>query len=413
MPRTRVALYAAVMAAIVVTALSAEEGGLTLDQAVGLALARNPEVLSARAGVEAARGLTMQLGSKPEPGLVASFEGLPLPGLKNEGDEIEISLGIEQVFEYPGKRSLRADIGLMGEGLAAVELARVERIVAASVKKAYWRAVYARSEAAALERSSVRLEAFLADLGAKYRAGTASYADILRARAEKARLRNQILEAGKERRAAATELDALLGNEPGRPVELSTGLAFTPLAADLAGLVAEARTSRPSARIAALKRDRADAAVRLAGLSRNPDFIAGFLLPSKRLNGWGVTFGLTMPFLRPSRAKGEALEACAEAEQARIAAEALDRRVQGAVETAYAAAKAAEEQVLVFERDLLRELEDELGIQLEYFRYGKTEAYSLLDLHRTYILAEVEHLRALLLYNIALADLEVAGESAE
>ncbi|HMA53254.1 MAG TPA: hypothetical protein VKT17_02265, partial [Acidobacteriota bacterium] len=61
---------------------------------------------------------------------------------------------------------------------------------------------------------------------------------------------------------------------------------------------------------------------------------------------------------------------------------------------------------------LLRELEDELGIQLDYFRYGKTEAFGLLDLYRTYILAQVEHLHALLLYNLALADLEVAGEFA-
>ena len=52
-----------------------------------------------------------------------------------------------------------------------------------------------------------------------------------------------------------------------------------------------------------------------------------------------------------------------------------------------------------------------LGIQLEYFRYGQAGVLSLLDLHRTYVLAKVEHLRALLLYNLALADLEVAGES--
>ncbi|MGB8960103.1 MAG: TolC family protein, partial [Candidatus Aminicenantales bacterium] len=105
-------------------------------------------------------------------------------------------------------------------------------------------------------------------------------------------------------------------------------------------------------------------------------------------------------------------EASAEAEASRLAAAALDRRVRTAVESAYTAAKSAEEQVLVYEKSLLRELEDELGIQLDYFRYGKAEAFSLLDLHRTYVLAQVEHLRALLLYNLALADLEVAGESA-
>ncbi len=107
------------------------------------------------------------------------------------------------------------------------------------------------------------------------------------------------------------------------------------------------------------------------------------------------------------------MEASAEAEFARIAAEALDRRVRSVLERTYNAAKAAEEQVLVFEKSLLAELEGELQIQLEYFRYGKVEAFSLLDLHRTYVLAEVEHLRALLLYSLALVDLEVAGEETE
>jgi len=410
MSRTRVAFRAALVAAVIASALPAQEKGLTLDQALELALSRNPDVLSARAEVDAARGRTLQLRSRPEPALVAGLEGIPLPGLKKEGDELEVGLGLEQVFEYPGKRSLRDEIGRIGEDLAAAELARIELGVAAGVKRVYWRAVCAQSEAAALERSSVRLDTFLSALEAKYRAGSGAYADVLRARAERARLRNQTLETVQRRRAAVAELNLLLGRESGEPLELLTGLPFSPLAADVAALLEEARVSRPSARIAAIRMDLAAAAVKLAGLNRKPDFLAGFLLPSVRPNAWGVTLGMTLPFLRSGRLKGEALEAEAEAERARIAAEALARRVRGAVETTYAAAKAAEEQVLVFERDLLGELEDELGIQLEYYRYGKTEAYSLIDLHRTFILAEVEHLRALFLYNIALADLEVAGE---
>lgn len=410
MSLTRVALRAALAAAIIVSALSAEEKGLRLEQALEIALANNPDVLAARAEVDAARGRTLRLRSRPEPALSAGVEGLPLPGLRKEGDEVEVRLGIEQVLEYPGKRSLRDELGRLGEDLASAALARIELGTSAKVKKAYWRAVRAQSEAKALERSAVRLEAFLADLEAKYRSGSGAYTDVLRARAERARLKNRILEAGQERRAAAAELNLLLGREPSEPAELSSALAFTPLASDLDGLLARALATRPSARIAGLDRDRADAAVRLAELDRRPDLLAGFSLPSKRLNGWGVSFGLTMPFLRPSRLRGEALEAEAEAERARIRLAATERRLRAAVETAFAAAKAAEEQVLVFERDLLGELEDELDIQLEYFRYGKIEAYDLIDLHRTYLQAEVEHLRALFLYNVALADLEVAGE---
>lgn len=413
MLRSRIAVRAALTAALVTTVFAAREGGLTLDQAVELALARNPEVLAARTAIDAARGRTLQLGSRPAPQVQAGLEGVPIPGLKRDGDEVEISLGVEQVFEYPGKRPLRAAIGRTGEDLAAAELERVRLLVAAKVKRAYWRAVFAQSAASALDRSAGRLDVLLADLQAKYRTGAASYADVLRARAEKARLRNLIIEQTQERHAAGLELNVLLGGASDEPIELLTGLSFTPLTADLPGLWENARATRPSFMIAALLKNQAASTVRLAGLSRRPDFLAGFLFPSVRPNAWGISFGLTMPFLQPGRAKGEAMEAGAGAEFARITAEALDRRVRSVLERAYTAAKAAEEQVLVFEKSLLSELEGELQIQLEYFRYGKIEAFSLLDLYRTYVLAEIEHLRALLSYNLALVDLEVAGEETE
>jgi cobalt-zinc-cadmium efflux system outer membrane protein len=387
------------------------EEPLTLEKAVEIALSRNPEVLAALTRVEAARGRTLQLRSRPEPQIQASVEGFPIPGLKKEGDQTEVHLGIEQVFEYPGKRALRTGIGRAGEDMAAAELDRVRLLLAARVKRAYWAAAFAGGAAGALERSIGRLDALLEDLQSKYRTGSVAYADVLRARAERARLRNQVLDQDKQKRTAELQLNELLGRDPGTPIAQLTPLPFVPLAVDAASLLDRARTTLPSFRIAGLRMERAASAVKLADLSRRPDFLAGVLLPSVRPNAWGVSFGLTMPFLRPGRAKGARMEAAADAEAVRLGSASLDLRVRTAIESAYVAAKSAEEQVFVYEKGLLQELEDELGIQLEYFRYGKAEAFSFLDLHRTYVLAQVEHLRALLIYNLALADLEVAGES--
>jgi cobalt-zinc-cadmium efflux system outer membrane protein len=402
--------FAALAACLLIPAHAAQEDGLTIEKAVAIALAGNPEVRAAAVEVDAARGRALQFAARPEPQLSASIEAIPLPGSKQEGDEAELHLGLEQLFEFPGKRSLRAEIGRLGERLAEAELDRIKRIVAARVKRAYWQAVFARDAARALEKSSGRLDLLLGDLQAKYRSGAAAYADVLRARAEKARLRNQLLEQVKEKRLAELALNELLALPAGTAVELASGMPVVPLAAAPEAAWESARSSSPSLRDAALRQERAAAAVKLAGLGRVPDLLAGFSLPSVRTRAWGLSLGLTLPFLRPGRARGLALEAGADLEGARLASAARERRLRSALEGAYASAKAAEEQVLVFERDLLRELEDELRIQLEYFRYGKTEAYALLDLHRTFVLAELEHLRAVLLYNLALADLEVAGE---
>jgi outer membrane protein TolC len=335
---------------------------------------------------------------------------MPLPGLKNEGDETEFRLGIEQLFEFPGKRSLRSEIGRYGEDLAAAELDRVKRIVAAEVKRAYWKAVFAAEAARGLDKSAGRLDQLLGDLEAKYHSGTGSFADVLRARTEKARLRNQVLEQGKERRLAALELNELLARPAAEPVELATAMSFVPLSVQQGEAWEKARSSNSCLRIASLRSERAAAAMKLAGLSRSPDLLAGFSLPSVRANAWGISLGLTLPFLRPGRARGFTLEAGAELDNARLAVATTERRVRAAIESAYTAVRTAEEQVQVFERDLLRDLEDELRIQFEYFRFGKGEAYGLLDLQRTFALAELEHLMDVFLYHIALADLEVAGE---
>jgi cobalt-zinc-cadmium efflux system outer membrane protein len=407
----RGSLVGALLAGLVLLAAPAlAAADLTVEKAVEIALAANPDVLAARIELDAARGRTLQLRTRPEPQIAAGVEGAPLPGAGREDAETEFSLGIEQVFEFPGKRSLRAEIGLLGESLAEAELARVRLIVTARVKRAYWQAVFARDSVRALEKSLGRLELLLSDLQAKYSSGTAAYADVLRARAEKARLRNQIIGQEKERRGAALELNELLARPAAEPVELLSAMTFAPLAADPEQIWEKARSTRPSLRLASLGKERAAAAVKLARLERRPDFLAGFSLPSTRTNAWGLSLGLTLPFLRPGRARGQALEAAAGAETAGLNDVSRARRIRSAVENAYSSAKAAEEQVLVFEQGLLRDLDDELRIQLEYFRYGRADAYSILDLHRTYVLAELEHLRAILLFNQALADLEVAGE---
>jgi len=409
-PWRRCRTLAVLAASLCLPGAAAPSDGLTLEQAIGIALAGNPEVRAAAVEVDAARGRTLQFAARPEPQLSAGIEAIPLPGSKQEGEEAELHLGIEQVFEFPGKRSLRAEIGRLGERLAEAELDRVKRTVSAQVRRAYWQAVFAREAARALEKSSGRLDLLLGDLQAKYRSGAAAYADVLRARAEKARLRNQLLEQKKEERLAALALNELLALPSGEAMELTSGMPVVPLVAAPEAALESARSSSPSLRAAILRQERAAAVVKLAGLSRHPDLLAGFSLPSVRTRAWGLSLGLTLPFLRPAGARGLALEAGAGMEGARLAVVACERRLRSALESALASAKAAEEQVRIFERDLLRELEDELRIQLEYFRYGKTEAYALLDLHRTFVLAEIEHLRAVLLYNLALADLEVAGE---
>ncbi|MCK7476655.1 MAG: hypothetical protein M0C28_03155 [Candidatus Moduliflexus flocculans] len=163
------------------------------------ALARNPEVLAARArGRGRPRPDPPARGPAPSRQLTAAVEGIPLPGLE-EGRrrDSRSASASSRSSSTRASASLRAAIGRQGEDLAEAGLDRVRLLLAARVKRAYWTAVFAaRAPSRPSSVSGSRLDSLLEDLESEYRTGAAAYADVLRARAEKARLREPDPRAG-------------------------------------------------------------------------------------------------------------------------------------------------------------------------------------------------------------------------
>jgi cobalt-zinc-cadmium efflux system outer membrane protein len=387
--------------------LRAEEKPLSLQEAVSVALQHNLEVVRAQYALEEAKGRRLQSEARPEPSVAMSTEGVPF-NLKTS-DTTEVNLSLEQPIEFPGKQPLRAKVGRYGEDIARLELEHARLMVTAQVKRAYWKAVLLENTVTSLEALADLLDEMIDSSLIRYQAGTVAYGDVLRVRVEKARLQNETIGARREKEAAKAELVLLLGRATGDPLILTDGLEFVPFDRSLEDVKAAARASRPSLQIAVLRAEQAGAASALAAKNRLPDFSLGLFFPSIRFNAWGIAFGLNLPISK-SRTEGERLEAAARHASSLAGAEARARRLDALVETAYVSVRAAADQVLLFEHELLVEMEEELRSGLAQYQYGKIESYSLLDLHRTYAAAKLERLKALFLYLSGLADLEAAGE---
>lgn len=385
--------------------------GLTMAQAVEAALAGHPDIQAALAEIKAAAARTRQTGARPDPALGFGTAGIPFGLGRDDLKEAELDLGLEQTFEFPGKRKLRIEIGRFGEGLASLELERIRLLLAARVRRSYLRVALAERALAGIIEAANLLDRVIEAVQVRYAAGGAAYSDVLRARVDKSRLRNQALEERRERQAAAAELNELIGRPASEPLVLLTGLDAPPLARGADEIKAAALAERPSLKIASLRAEQAAAAERLAGLNRGPDLTAGLFVPSKRLSAWGFSLGLTLP-LSSKRWQGERAEAAAGLESSRAEAAGLRRRLAAVIEAAHQSYRLADEQVRVFELDLLAEIEDELKVSLDLYRYGKIEAFALIDLHRAAAEAKLEHLRAVYNRAIALIDLDIAGEDA-
>ena len=383
--------------------------GLSLDQAVASALAHHPDVLAAQAEIAAASARRLQAEARPDPTLALGTAGIPFNLKGEEGKETEVEMGLSQTFEFPGKRKLRVEVGRYAEDIAALELERVRMILAARIRKAYFRVVRSDQALERIASASGLLDRLVEAIQVQYAAGRAAYADVLRARLDKTRLQNQALEERRERLAAAAELNLLLGRPAGETLRLVSGMNAPPLGRSVEEMKAAALAARPSIRIAALRAEQAAAAERLTGLNRNPDLTAGLYVPSKRFSAWGFSFSLTLP-LSGKRWQGERAEAAAAREASLAAVDGLRRRVAVMIESAYESVRLAEEQVRILELQLLAELDNELKVSLDLYALGKIQAYALIDLYRTAAEAGLEHLRAVFNGAIARVDLDIAGE---
>jgi cobalt-zinc-cadmium efflux system outer membrane protein len=294
-----------------------------------------------------------------------------------------------------------------------LDLEQTRMIIRARVKRAYYKAKLTERTIAALGKTSSLLDQLIETITIRYQAGAAAYSDVLRAKVEKARLQNQALEERKAWSENASELNLLLGRDGDEPLNLLTDIAYVPFDKSLLQFKDEALSSRPALKIMGLRLDQAEAGLKLANMNRLPDFSLGLFSPSLRGGAWGFALGFSVPLYWWKKQKGEFLEAEAARDISRIESGARQKRILARIDAAYVSVKAAEEQVKVFEQKLLGEMEDELKISIEYYQYGKMEPFSLLDLYRTYTTTKVEHLKALYLYLVSLADLEIAGEERE
>jgi outer membrane protein TolC len=393
--------------------LASAADDLTLERAVDLALKQNLAILAAQKEILVSQGQRLQMEAISEPEIVFSHEGIPFSSGNNKAEEKEISFGIQQSLEFPGKIFIRGKIGQFSEKIAGYELARIQIVIKAKVKAAYYKAVLSKKTVLVLEQTANLLDEFIASATAKYQAGGTPYLDVLRAQVEKTRIQNQLIEAKKDFSLDVAHLNLLLGRKGDEPVELVTDFSFTPLTKGLAAIREEALKTRPSIQIASLKLEQAQAGLKLAQMSRLPDFSVGLFSPSLRTGSWGFAIGVSVPLYWWKRQKGEVLESEAKKAIEEISQEAVQMKIMARIENAYSAVKASEEQAKIFEQKLLAEVEDQLKMSITNYQYGKTDALNLLDIYRTYLTTKLEYLKSLYLYLVSLSDLEQAGEEYE
>lgn len=415
--------FAMLLFAGLLNGLAAQEAQkLSLDDALARALQVSPELAAARTDIRAAEARTMQAAAFAAPELSLAWEAMPVLFKPAEADER--SIGISQSFEFPLKRKYRLEAIRFGQRLAESRLQNARKLLVARVKRAYFQALFAREQIANLEKAASWLEEFAGLAASRYAAQKGTYLEVLRSRVEAAKLNSELIGWQGESGLNLAALNRLLGYPGPLPLLLTDHFSEPPFSRSLDQEIAGRLPLHSRLLLARTQVSSQQSSLNQARSGYWPDF--SLAVSRQRLNGqppydanghfgnrsrgWAVELGFSLPFLWGRGPRAEILQAQAGLDKAGTMLAAAEKDVRTAIETAYQKVKTAEAQVGVFGNSLLADSRDQLLAGLDLYRLNRIDSWQLLDVMRSDMETHNEYSRALYRFNLALADLETAGE---
>ena len=391
----------------------AQAEAMSRIDAIRLVVERNPAVEAARNVYEAARAQAQQAGALPDPELEVEFEEVPKLGSLSEYGERTIELS--QRVEFPLKWWHRLQAGRQqaeATHLAVFEMTKLD--ITLQAKQAYDRIALQKSLLQHAQQDLDLAQNILRQADIRFEAGDVPQLDVMRASVEVGRATNRLTAAKNDLSVAKTSLNALLARPLQTPFALADSLVYRPVETHLDQLTAAALKQRPDLAGTELQLKALQSQQAAATAAYWPDLNVGLGRQQRHEDGgheensWKVRFGIEIPLWAFSRQRGERAEA--KAEVAKVVAERDVVRYQVLLETeqAYLDLNTAEEQVALFQDQILPEAERAFEVAGRSYDEGKLTYLELLEAQRTWIETQIEYAQVLFKYRAATAALERA-----
>jgi outer membrane protein TolC len=411
---------------------------LTFDEALARGLEQSPRLAEARAQEAAADAMVTSRAALARPSVTASAGYLRTNHVEEFG--IVQPTGVSRIIfpDIPANYRVRAEMSVpiytSGRVDALVEGASAEARAAAAgrlateqdvtldVGRAYWALVTARAEAGVVAQALARMDAYVADVGARVDAGILPPNEVLTARAERARQAVRRVRADQAAALAGIVLARLLGLpldqsiEPTTPVEQPLPGAEGLVEQPVASLVARAMEQRDERRQLQARAAAALAGGRAARAALKPQVSAVAAVEPARPNNrfvpradewrtsWDLGVNVTWPLWDGGRARADHAAASAQADAIGHRLRELDASIsievrarvmavtagRGALEAAAQGVEAATEAHRVLS---------------ERFAAGVATSTEVLDGQVALLEAEVERTRLLAAQRLAEAEL--------
>jgi outer membrane protein TolC len=386
----------------------------TLEQCISLALEQNPLILSSMQQYQASLARIHQAKAWAQPSL--NYDSDLQPSFFNFKNAGETYLGVSQSFEFPGKQSIRGKIATRAsdEILAEIDLLKLD--LTFQVKHAFFGLLLAQEKLTYAKRNHELAQDFLEKAELKHEAGDVAQVEVLRARVEAATVANRVRAATSDVRLARATLNYLLSRKKYAPIEIVGELKRVSIKLEFEPLLDRALLTRPEMRKISLALERENLQKKSANMSYLPDFELG--VNRHRVEGegswWDVTLSVPIPLFFWQPKKGEIAEAEANILALQKEANHIKNTIALEVEEAYMNAVTAENQIRLYETDILSQAEEVYNMFLFSYQEGEIGSIELISARRTLLESEQSYADALFNYEAALAALErLVGQTLE
>jgi len=376
---------------------------LTLEAALAAAELTHPDLLRARAEVDAAAARLDASGRLPNPVAVGRMESAPFDG--DTTGEAEYVAGVSQRIPLGGRLGATGRIQARERDRASSLYEARRREIRAGVHGAFAAALYAERVVATLASAVNIAETGATIARARVAAGDAIPGEEARSDLERIRASLELERARALREQATLALAAAIGS-PGTPIASLDGALDSTLEIPAIESIAAALDASPEIEAARAVIATLQARAELADAERVPDVDLDLFyrrLEGENRNSFDVGIGIAFPLFDSGKARVRAARAeiaVAEAD-ARTRRAELERRVREAhfrLSAAIRAARIMESEVLPRAETVLR------GAESRY-RAGDASLAEMLPLRRDRTAFELGHLETLRDVRVAWADL--------
>ncbi len=384
---------------------------LSMNDALGLFIRQNLDVLIAKYGIEYTKGQEVTARLFPNPLLSVGTLSSYTQGrtLSNSG---QLFTQVAQLFELAGKRGYRIESAGFGTQSAEAAFEDAVRQLGFTVKDTYYRIQLAQRRLVLAEENRERFSRILAINTIRFNKGYIAEIDLIRIRLQMVDFHSQVIQSLQTAESMKGELRQLLRLSPKTVLELTTELGFRRIDPDIEKLRVTALDVRPDIRAKRFTFSQRESELKLAKAYQIPDVTigAGYAIQGARGpdNPGQVALNVGIPLPLFNRNQGGILQAEVSLQSAEADLDKSMNLVENEVDVAYRNLLQSRRLVEAYLGEVLEDARATFTIIERAYERGGATILDLLDAARTSRTIQQNYIEALFNYQHNLFQLESA-----